>query len=525
MSIMSKKVFHCMTSLCLVSFCLILFHLFSPALEAGSLDRDKEIVVVQGSDVPKLLDYPITYLDASDKSIGNYTGQIYAYSFYAGVGWTQIPFQIEEITDGDYFYEVTPESGDFEPYVPDVLDSDDEIVVDATDLGDNAPQDQVPDVSVLGAPMYRIAVSDPLTKDQAYFYLFVSDQLNQTFVDDYVTNNTYNCSDCPDERFEGTVDSPQYSVGFAEGNIADLINKTGGGSLDVFDQLLIWGDISYSFISCVFPLNIYMDQGPSSSEFVTSSEVGVVIDGPVRVIMGITRFTDIDLFNIHLVTLQEVHFSRSQVVMPLVLDDFQTSNDNLCDLEVSLRFDFNSAATGMQYYDELNNFDVIDGSPGSSWDYTLSHWRLVSGDQNQGTMAWTSFIPQNVIDSGLVDSLYVDDSSFTDSHDRPAGFEEGHYGCNGILVPDGLALFDFMQDNPGEYDLTQKITFLAHDVGNVGQLYQDRHENPLQVIPVDFVIIVPTVSNWGLGLCMLLGSLMIYAAHRKKEVGSLKSDG
>ncbi|MFC1850684.1 hypothetical protein ACFL27_10875 [candidate division CSSED10-310 bacterium] len=478
------------------------------ALEAQLNSRANDIIIIHGADVPGLSGYSIQYLDAADKAPGTYTGEIHAYSYSQAAGWSQIPFQIEELVAGAYFYESPPDSGLWEIYPPDVLDEDDEIVVDAADLGEIAPAGSVPDSSLVTAPCYRIEVTDPLTLEVGSFYLYANANLTQSFSQDYIANSVVNCEQCPDQRFEGSIDSDRYAVGFAEGNLSNLVNKIDGSNLDIFDLMFMWVDLTYPIFGCQVALPLHLDQGPGNNELVTSARILASIDGPVRCVMHLARHTDIDLLSLNTVTYQIIHFSRNQVLMPLSLSDFSDVSEYVCSLSFSLRFDFNAQAMLMNYYDEYNS-DTIDGSQPSEWNYQMPHWRLATGDQTQGTVVITGSVPEDLITLGLIQPLYHDDPSYTDPYGRSTGSDAGHLGCSGFLVPDGIALGNYIQSYPGVYNVDQRITFLSHAAGNVGAAYQNRHDTPLTINAVDLTPPLPTLHPVALFVICLLISLII----------------
>lgn len=496
----------------------ILFQLTFSVTPAFSFERSDEILVLSGAHVPYLRSFSIGYDDWSDKGPASYNGTIHAFAYRSSGGWEQIPMQIDIKNDGSYFFEYPVDSGNWYPFESNYFDDDDEIVVAVSDCGELAPDGTFPEPEMAFYPRYQIEVTDPLTAEIVYFYLFISYTQGLFNTSDYVENSVADCTGCPDDRFEGNVESSEYVVGFSEGNLTDIMNKTGGGSLDIFDNVLMWADISYPLISCAIPLNLYLDQGPSSQELVTSSNVGGVIDGTVRVILLLARNTDIDALDIHTTTYQEIHFSRYQIVLPMSVSDISGgSTDSLCSLALSLRFDFNTEATGMMYYDEYNQ-ELIDGSPAPSWNPGIAQWRVVTGNAQQGTMVMTGSVPADLISNNLVSPLYIDNATYTEPHGRAPGYEAGHYGCNGIAIPDGLALLTYIQSNPGTYNLTQTFTFLPHTQGNVGALYYNRAANPLTIVTIPLAQPVPALQTWSF-ICILFSLSVLFIFRKKRQKG------
>ena len=143
------------------------------AVAASTLERNLEPVVITGRLVNGLTGFPVDQL------------LVYAYS---GSEWTQIPFQVDEVTATGAH--TSAEDG--------LLDANDEIVFMAKDLGGQTPL--TPSLTVklpISTGWYGIEVTDPISPAQrGWAYLVRSRVLTPTFSADYVDFDPWLAS-CP----------------------------------------------------------------------------------------------------------------------------------------------------------------------------------------------------------------------------------------------------------------------------------------------------------------------------------------
>ncbi|MDZ7372893.1 MAG: T9SS type A sorting domain-containing protein [candidate division KSB1 bacterium] len=173
-----------------------------------TLQRPFEPILLRGSSVPELLGAPVHALHA------------FAYDADS-CRWRAIPFQIDEVRDGDYF---RADDG--------LLDPDDELVFFSADVGAKVPDGFWVQVPPRGRrPRVEIELTDPLDPtERGWIYLFQN-------VPDSLTAHipTYLDFDGRADRVLGRF----YLVGFnSKGILADIhITEAGGGTdTDLVDR-------------------------------------------------------------------------------------------------------------------------------------------------------------------------------------------------------------------------------------------------------------------------------------------------
>jgi hypothetical protein len=143
----------------------------APAQTVAS-DRPYEPVILTGKEFPEFSNNVATL------------GQLFLYK-YGGGTWTQIPFQFDEVEPDS----LAPANPTYFRRGDGKLDDQDELVFMARDAGDQAPTNAwVNDASALISQRYEIALTDPVSSNRGYVYLFRSTTLSiGPAVKDYVT--------------------------------------------------------------------------------------------------------------------------------------------------------------------------------------------------------------------------------------------------------------------------------------------------------------------------------------------------
>jgi uncharacterized repeat protein (TIGR02543 family) len=180
------------------------------AQEVNSIQRIHDAIVVQGAALPDFLGKPV--------------GDIRVYRFLHTPGWWEpIPFQVDELDGTGSYFGV--KNG--------ILDSDDEVVFLARDLGDLVPDSMwVDDEEATYSGRYVFTAEDPLAPDQrGWAYIYVSSQLPKS-------ENVYVRYEAPPGE-DDWVETDSYRIvhgsnGF-QGSVY-LKTSAGGDDIDFMDR-------------------------------------------------------------------------------------------------------------------------------------------------------------------------------------------------------------------------------------------------------------------------------------------------
>ena len=378
-----------------------------------TLTRQHDPVVLMGDQLPDLL--------------GTATNEIFVYAFTGGTP-AQIPFQMDEQNA----------NGMFVPDGDGLLDGEDELAFMARDAG---AFEANPTLSTPGGdvdPIYVLTLSDPLTNEQAWAYLYASPDLAQTFTEDYVQYDAGN----------DRITSPGlYSVGFnATGSFRDYLTLGGGG--DILDRDKVRLDAT--FISLPFTV---------TEEAITKDGVHA-IDGPVRVTRVVT--STILLGGTTVTGSGTTFFYGNVIIQPSSLT---TPASPIIVTNLRSSIDFNSAATGMTYFDANNPAGVTINGVADSLDADpAAEWQEATG--TGGTIITVLDIPDSLPGT----STYYKDDSTPDTSDTG---DQMSYGDAGFQV-----------SNPPQnvqFELLTHTYFLNGQQSNVGATYQNYYTNPLDV--------------------------------------------
>jgi hypothetical protein len=354
--------------------------------------------------------------------------EIFVYA-YEGTISTQIPFQIDERDAGGMY--VAVEDGQ--------LDDNDELVFMAMDAGAWADSPSLDVGGTAITPTYVITLTDPVSDTRAWAYAFCSDALARTFATDYVSY------DSGDDR----ITSPgRYVIGFNATYAFQDYLTLGSSSLDLLDRHKLRA------AGTVLGFPVSADEQDFTKDGVHA------IDGPVRVTRVSTSTFDV-LGEATEITANLFAY-RGLVVHPATTivpgDPFEISY-------YRASIDWNEQASGMTFYDANNPAGVtIDGITDTITISPPTRWTQIAGVT--GTVVNVSHIPAGL---GGTQSTYYKDDSVVDSGDTS---DQRSYGDAGLQVND---------PNPGVYTILGHVYFLTGAVTNVGAVYVDYYDNPLQV--------------------------------------------
>jgi hypothetical protein len=342
-------------------------------------------------------------------------------------GWVQIPVQVDEraVNDFGVVYDSTPigittlaytDTGTFTGADPDTgFDNDDELVFMAKDAGDPATWPTPDPSGVVPGSRVEVVITDPLTFETGYVYLFESDG----FLDpgagvDYVTYTfsllsgpyltTYNTTTGPNPENSVVVTSA-YRTHFSDRWIRDEVNVYAGGATghEILDR----------------HKNLFSPGNCARSENTFSAGEGAFfanIDGPVRAIRSYMGANSGPL------TQRDHFFYQNRHDIKTYLRVHAISG-------VMDFYDYSPAAVGMSYYNDLNTGGVdIDGIPTETVIPGQIVWEMVTG--TQGTLVHTTSVT-NDIPGFSYTSYYLDDESPPVT--QCTGDEEA-YGASGMWV-------------------------------------------------------------------------------------------
>jgi hypothetical protein len=359
--------------------------------------------------------------------LGSPVEDLHAVVYRAGPGdpsgWVEVPVQVDERNDanGSLFFD----AGDG------LLDANDEIVLMASDLGEQAPAGEW---FIQGGPTrYEVSVYDPVAgvTGWAYLHAYAGPQ-----PEDYVTFTPANV----------TVDTPAYTLGFNDIMVSVLEEvriHEGADGRDILDRS--------KFRAFLYRFGIPISLDEEDLEY----ELLGYLDGPVRA-AALTNTTYILGDGTH--TLTTMFFYRGYFN--------QTAEVHLQHQTSWIRYsnDFSSSAGVMTYEDSLGNAATVDGVS-----ETLSgpppDWVQVSGPG--GTVVTLG----NASGMGGSQSLYYRDD-LTSLEDDSVAAENGEYGDAGVRF-----------DNPPLQTsiITGRVHLLPAGVGQVAPEYAAWDSSPLIV--------------------------------------------
>jgi hypothetical protein len=385
--------------------------------QSSTLDRDRDPVLLTGSDLPHLLGLaPSTVV-----------------AFRHQGGWVQIPVQIDErdivtfnqvygggYPQGDIDVETYSDAGTYVGADSNPLfDQNDELVFMARDAGGAAPVGTSPPAGAVVGSGVQLAIHDSLDGGAGFVYLFESDGgLTPDAGADYVSYSfnllagsypdDYNLANGPNPEMSSVVTS-LYETEFSDRWIRPVTKVKAGAAtgVDILDR----------------HKNLFAPGNCIRSEETFSNGEGAFfanIDGPVRAIrsyMGANSGPLTQRRHIFYEGRQDIStFLRVHAINGM--------------LDV---YDYSPAAIGMTYTNSINTGGVtIDGIPDGVTP-GLHAWEMVTGAQ--GTLIIAGTIDTDIAPLPTTTSYYDDD-------DKPANRQctgdDFEYGQSGLWITDGI---------------------------------------------------------------------------------------
>jgi hypothetical protein len=352
---------------------------------------------------------------------------------YTGGSWTLIPFQFDEV-DASGVY--TVENG--------LLDANDELVLMAMDLGDQADLGEwIPDADSQTHPRYQLQVTNPLEpSEEGWIYVYWSATLAPSPPAGYVDWDAGN-----NQIVAGT-----YIMGFApQDHVGPTSLELNGSGVDALDRNKIRLDVT-CWVGPV-PVEITLTE-----EDLPASDPTPDIDGPVRLGGG---NTDSSTWAYH-----SLYQLRTSVdLASLEPPDICTSVD-INRLRLSSDW-LDPAVTGMAptiYYDSNTPSGVpVDGIPDAVPETPPTNWNQISGALGS-TVQVVDVLPGG----GSLWNYYKDDQT---SDPEDTGEDHQSFGDAGFGV-----------DAPSDQVAFEILLFVLDAAQpNVGATYSSYHTHPLEV--------------------------------------------
>lgn len=358
--------------------------------------------------------------------------EIFVYRETGGV-WEQIPFQIDEVTT----------SGSYTSFEDGLMDSNDEIVFMAKDLGDQATTSITMSLPI-SLTWYEIKVTDPLSPaNKVWAYIVRSSTLAPSNAVDYANYDAAN------KRIIAT----NYTIGWAT-NHAGLNYTSLFGSGNYLDRTKL--RLRYFFIK---EIKLTED----SALLQPPPPLILNKDGPVRVIVSrgsATTFGYASFFR----TTTQINLSE----LPGTL------------LEVRVSTDLANTAVGTYYNENVPGGVPINGTPDLVPVSLTDAWHQIS--LNSGATI-------RIVDLGSLGGTirhYYKDNSAPDSTDTGDGMS---YGDSGVMVT-----------TPSSKQFTiESIQYILPGMqGNRGDEFYNYFQNPLRVsaqVKAPYKVFLPVVQK------------------------------
>jgi hypothetical protein len=392
--------------------------LVSATSQASTLDRDRDPVVLTGSDLPTLL--------------GLAPSTVVAFRYQGG--WVQIPVQIDErdvvtfnqvygggYPQGDIAVETYTDPGTYVGADSNLdFDGNDELVFMAKDAGGAAPGGASLPAGVVAGSGVQIAIHDSLDGGAGFVYLFESEgSLTPDAGADYVSYtfnllagiypDDYDLANGPNPEASSVVTS-LYETEFTDRWIRPVTKVKAGAAtgFDILDR----------------HKNLFAPGNCIRSEETFSNGEGaffVNIDGPVRAIrsyMGANSGPLTQRRHLFYEGRQDIStFLRVHAINGM--------------LDV---YDYSPAAIGMTYTNSINTGGVtIDGVPDTVTPGPHT-WQMVTGAQ--GTLIMAGAIDTDIAPLPTITSYYDDDDDKpTNKQCTGDNFE---YGQSGLWITSGI---------------------------------------------------------------------------------------
>lgn len=372
-------------------------------------NRPDDPVVIAGKDLPGSAALPINRL-----GLFRYEGK-----------YLPIPFQVDERDEANKYVFTQGDAAGTDS-VPG-LDGNDELVFMAFDAGEKAPAGSAPAGAGAGV---EIELTDPVTNDKAYAYLFSFESAAPRSQVDYVSYEVDPKAGIKVQAQTYKSISPPTSIYYTYQSVRC---RDGSWTPDLADRLKIRGRIS--------ALMATLKIGFQFDDLVKSKVTGWT-DGPVRIVRRGEGYLQIGEVDIQGSGDSIGYYYPTYFIYPMMIDFPVNLRTYLTDITIHGAQDYTRAGFGMHYYDTANPYNdnvVLDGKMSQEEkDLNLTHdhtWLAVTGPQ------WSSvhrlFFPE---EWGFIKKqvYYRDDAEAKDPpEDDPGEFAVGYEFANFINVSKG----------------------------------------------------------------------------------------
>lgn len=365
------------------------------------LNRDLEPVIVTGSDLPIFDNLPL--------------GDLFVVA-YTESGWHLIPFQIDEVT----------ETGEYTVSEDGYLDSNDEIVFMAKDVGQQSTPGTPPNLLLpISNFWYEIKATNPIDPEQeGWVYLVHAPDWGASSPTDYVHF----------DPLLRRIETESYTVGFPLFRPSIDYLALGRNGVDILDRTKV-------FLDCDMPLLCPVTE----DNLPPATNQSVVKDGPVRLILHEGRVLGYGTM---------MSWTRPYSISQTLSGDVRVSTD------------FNQAITGALYYSAVLPQGVsVDGLPDAVLASPMSDWWQIS------TLDGSLIEVTDVTTVGGTPANYYVDDANTDPDDTG---DQRHYGDSGLAIT-----------NPN-HQFEHRFTWymLPDPQPNIGAAYSAFNKQPISVSAV-----------------------------------------
>ena len=323
-------------------------------------NRDYEPVVLKGLDIRAFVSAPVNEI------------YIYKYNLAENL-WTPIPFQIDQKDDSSHYWL---------PFPNDTLDTNDDVVFMARDMGDRAPDNTywISDPESRKNDRIELAVTDTLDGKEGWVYIYRSKNILPLATESYMSYS-------PDSNGAGadTVFAKNYIEGHNKDAIQDYWSLPFGSGANILDRLKVRvGMLLFGFV----PFTAREDL---LEEYFLKIEKKV---GPIRVIRD--AYWNIDLSSLgvdpFLFNLLVYYYPYS-IESAGISGTFRAS-DHIYLIRQS--FDLNPDASGMKFYNPNNRAGITidgvgdrEGIDDTIYDSPEVNWYIITGDQGSIAFVFT----------------------------------------------------------------------------------------------------------------------------------------
>jgi len=375
---------------------LIILGLAAGSTAANDLARPFDPVVIKGSNFPDFLNANVS--------------DLHVYAYRSG-GWSQIPFQIDEIDSASYF---TCHNG--------LFDARDELCLIATDMGDSAADNHwIGNLESMAYQRYQICAMDTSVAPhhKAYAYVYRSPSLGAAFTP-YMTYIP------PTVESADTIRAVSYIFAHDHNSIPSHLQLQHGSEFgpDLMDRWKI------HFVGNLFGFKPF-DENESTA---LQDTMIYVRSGPVRIIRK-------GMFNIFL----EDTLSLEKMISLTFKFYPKTAQINLAEedlsyvlgiTQMSQRVDYNENVLGGKFHWE-KQYDIdVDGNSMADdlSDVTMSapgtHWYMLAG--SFGTIV--TVFRCDAIPNTVQSLFFLDDTSKADGVLRKDTGDSMAIGESGVLL-------------------------------------------------------------------------------------------